>query len=222
MARKIIVRAGECVVLAAREGSNILEARTVLAMVTTKSVILETERLILRQFVPGDADALSRVLSDPETMRHYPVPFDRAAVDEWIRRNLRRYAANGHGLWAMDEKTTGEMIGDCGLTLQEVDGTSLPEIGYHLRRDRWGQGFATEAAVACRDYGFNKMSVDFLISLIRPENLPSRRVAERNGMKVWKETTRNGLRHLVYRVTREEWEAALGSTLERRAGKNDF
>lgn len=209
-------------VLAARAGCNILEACTVLAMVTTKSVILETERLILRQFVPGDADALSRVLSDPETMRHYPAPFDRAAVDGWIRRNLRRYAANGHGLWAMDEKTTGEMIGDCGLTLQEVDGTLMPEIGYHLRRDRWGQGFATEAAVACRDYGFTKMSVDFLISLIRPENVPSRRVAERNGMKVWTETTRKGLRHLVYRVTREEWEAALGSALQRRGQKTDF
>ena len=189
-------------------------------MVTTKSVILETERMILRQFVPGDADALSRVLSDPETMRHYPAPLDRAAVEEWIRRNLRRYEANGHGLWAMDEKMTGEMIGDCGITLQEVDGTSLPEIGYHLRRDRWGQGFATEAAVACRDYGFNKKSVDFLISLIRPENVLSRRVAERNGMKVWKATTRNGWRHLVYRVTREEWEAAFGFNAGAAGAKN--
>src|ERR1700740_2300801 len=95
------------------------------------------------------------------------------------------------------------MIGDCGITLQEVDGEHLREIGYHLRRDLWGQGLATEAARACRDYGFGELKADTLISLIRPENLPSRRVAERNSMKVWKETTRSGLVHLVYRVTRE-------------------
>ena len=174
-------------------------------------IILETPRLVLREFRLEDADALARVISDPETMHYYPMSFDRAAVEEWIARNLRRYAAIGHGLWAMDLKTTGEMIGDCGITLQEVDGEHLREIGYHLRRDRWGQGFATEAARACRDYGFTQLSADALISLIRPENLPSCRVAERNGMKIWKKTTRSGFLHLVYRVTRQEW-AALSST----------
>jgi len=108
----------------------------------------------------------------------------------------------------MDLKTTGEMIGDCGITLQGVDGEMLPEIGYHLRRDMWGKGFATEAARACRDYGFQKLNVELLISLIRPENQPSCRVAKRNGMKVWKETVRVGLLHAVYRITREEWFAS--------------
>src|ERR1700756_2250659 len=116
-------------------------------------------------------------------MRYYPVPFDRAAVGEWIARNLRRYAANGHGLWAMELKAKGELIGDCGITLQEVDGESLPEIGYHVRRDLWGQGLATEAARACRDYGFAVMKVEFLISLIRPENVASWQGAARNGVK---------------------------------------
>ena len=170
-------------------------------------LILETERLILREFVAEDADALARVLSDPEAMRYYPMSFDRTAVEEWIARNHRRYANEGHGLWAMDLKSSGEMIGDCGITLQEVDGESLPEIGYHLRRDMWGQGLASEAARACGDYGFRQLKVDALISLIRPENMPSWRVAERNGMKVWKETTHAGLPHLVYRIRRDEWEA---------------
>jgi RimJ/RimL family protein N-acetyltransferase len=178
-----------------------------LADLIPKKVILETERVILRQFLPADRDALARVICDPETMRYYPAPFDRAAVQEWIARNLRRYAANGHGLWAMDLKTTGEMIGDCGIILQEVDGEQLAEIGYHLRRDKWGQGLATEAARGCRDYGFGKMALDVMISLIRPENERSRRVAEQNGMRVWKETMRSGLRHLVYRVMREEWNS---------------
>lgn len=169
--------------------------------------ILETERLILREFVAEDADALARVLSDPKAMRYYPMSFDRKAVEEWIARNQRRYAIDGHGLWAMDLKPSKEMIGDCGITLQEVDGQSLPEIGYHLRRDMWGQGLAIEAAQACRDYGFRQLKAEPLISLIRPENIPSRRVAEKNGMKVWKETTRSGLLHLVYRIHMEEWDA---------------
>lgn len=151
-------------------------------------VVIETPRLILREFQPPDADALARVISDPETMRFYPAPFDRAGVEDWITRNIRRYEKNGHGLLALDLKATGEMIGDCGITLQEVDGEFLPEIGYHLRRDMWGQGLATEAARACRDYGFEHLKAEFLTSLIRPENLASRRVAERNGMKVWKQS----------------------------------
>jgi ribosomal-protein-alanine N-acetyltransferase len=164
--------------------------------------ILETSRLILREFRPDDADALARVISDAETMRFYPAPFDRAGVEEWINRNVRRYDKDGHGLWAMVLRASGEMIGDCGLTVQNVDGIDEIEIGYHVRRDCWGQGFAGEAARACRDFGFARLPVDRLISLIRPENVPSRRVAEKNGMTVWKEVEWHGLRHFVYAVRR--------------------
>lgn len=171
-------------------------------------IVLQTPRLILREFVPTDAGALAQVISDPETMRFYPAPFDRAGVERWIERNLRRYQVDGHGLWAMDLKSSGEMIGDCGITLQEVDGEALPEIGYHVRKDYWRQGLATEAARACRDYGFLHLNAEFLISLIRPENLASQRVAEHNGMTVWKQTTRAGLLHNVYLILREEWDTA--------------
>ncbi len=166
--------------------------------------ISETPRLILREFAIEDVDALALVLSDPETMRFYPAVLDRAGVERWIRRNQRRYADHGHGLWAMVLKATGEVIGDCGLTVQEVDGTNEIEIGYHVRRDLWGQGLASEAAQACRDYGFAKLPVERLISLIRPENLPSRRVAEKNGMKIWKEILWRDLPHLVYAIGRQE------------------
>jgi ribosomal-protein-alanine N-acetyltransferase len=165
--------------------------------------ILETPRLILREFSPNDVEALARVLSDPETMRFYPAPLDRAGVEEWIARNQRRYAKEGHGLWAMVLRTNGELIGDCGLTVQEVDATDEIEIGYHVRRDYWRQGLATEAARACRDYGFAHLPVDHLISLIRPENLPSRRVAEKNGMTIWKQVIRKSLPHLVYSIRRK-------------------
>jgi [ribosomal protein S5]-alanine N-acetyltransferase len=166
--------------------------------------ILETDRLKLRQFLPEDVDALAAVLSDPETMRYYPAPFGRAAVTGWIERNLRRYSKDGHGLWAMILKSSGELIGDCGLTRQTVDEVDEIEIGYHVRRDLWGQAYASEAARACRDYGFAKLGVERLISLVRPENLASRRVAEKTGMTVWKEITRASFLHYVYAIQRNQ------------------
>jgi [ribosomal protein S5]-alanine N-acetyltransferase len=164
--------------------------------------ILETARIILREFNPEDIDALFLVLSDAETMRFYPSPYDRTGAEAWITRNLNRYAKDGHGLWALILKETGELIGDCGPTIQEVDGTNEVEIGYHLRRDYWGKGLATEAACACRDFAFARLSVDHVISLIRPQNMPSRRVAERVGMQVWKEVVWRNLPHMVYRIDR--------------------
>ncbi|HYU46167.1 MAG TPA: GNAT family N-acetyltransferase [Terriglobales bacterium] len=166
--------------------------------------ILETARLILREFVPEDADALAQVLCDPETMHYYPAPLDRTGVGQWIERNRRRYAEDEPGLWAMVLKATREVIGDCGITRQQVDGESLYEIGYHLRHDFWKQGLATEAAIACREWGFANLPANRLISLIRPENLPSRRVAERNGMTIGKEVQWRGLRHDVYAVERSQ------------------
>jgi [ribosomal protein S5]-alanine N-acetyltransferase len=167
-------------------------------------LILETPRLTLREFVDEDATALALVLSDAETMRFYPAPFDRAGVEEWIARNRRRYAKDGIGLWAMVFKSTGELVGDCGIMKQEVEGEPWYEIGYHLRREFWGQGLATEAAQACKAWGFTHLTVDRIISLIRPENVPSRRVAERNGMTVWKEIEWRGLPHCVYSVGRSD------------------
>ena len=164
--------------------------------------ILETPRLRLREFVPEDVDALALMLTDAATMRYDPVLFDRARVEEWIARNRRRYAANGHGLWAAVLKSTGELIGDCGVTAQSVDDLDELEVGYHLRRDHWGQGYATEGAQACRDWAFQNGNADYVISLIRPENLPSRRVAKRNGMTLWKQITWRDLPHSVYRIDR--------------------
>jgi [ribosomal protein S5]-alanine N-acetyltransferase len=166
--------------------------------------VLEMSRLILREFRPEDVTALSLTLSDAETMRFYPAPFDRAGVENWIFRNLVRYKEHGHGLWAMILKSSGELIGDCGLTVQPVDDADEVEIGYHVRRDLWGQGLAPEAARACRDFGFARLPVERLVSLIRPENLQSCRVAEKNGMAVWKEVTLRNLPHLVYAIRREQ------------------
>ena len=164
--------------------------------------ILETERLLLRELAPEDVEALTAVLSDPETMRYYPAALDRPGVTAWIERNRQRYADDGHGLWAMVLKSTGELIGDCGLARQVVGEVDEIEIGYHVRRDLWGQGLAPEAAASCRDYGFENLRAGQLISLIRPENRPSQRVAEKIGMSLWKEVVWKDLPHHVYMIRR--------------------
>jgi [ribosomal protein S5]-alanine N-acetyltransferase len=171
-------------------------------------VMVETERLLLRLLTPEDTEALAAVLSDPIAMRWYPRPFSRPEVEQWIARNRERYNDEGYGLWAMVLKQGGTMIGDCGLVLQDVDREGLVEVAYHVRRDHWGRGYATEAAQACMKYAFENLKVERVVSLIRPENQPSWRVAEKNGMKVWKQTVRAGYLHLVYAMRKEEWEAS--------------
>jgi [ribosomal protein S5]-alanine N-acetyltransferase len=161
-------------------------------------IVLETPRLLLRHYVPADADALSEVLCDRENMRYYPNPFERADVEAWIEKSLRRYREDGIGRWALVLKADGNFAGDCGLVPQQVDGATEIELGYALARIYQGRGLATEAARACLDYAFSNLGLQRVISLIRPENVPSRRVAERNGMSVEKETIFVGLPHLVY------------------------
>lgn len=168
-------------------------------------VMIETERLLLRLFTPEDTEALAAVLSDPIAMRWYPRAFSHPEVEQWIARNRERYRDDGYGLWAIVLKQTGATIGDCGLVRQDVDREELIEVGYHVRRDHWGRGYATEAARACMHYAFATLRTERVISLIRPENQPSWRVAEKNGMKVWKQTRRSGYLHLVYSIRREEW-----------------
>jgi len=164
--------------------------------------VIETARLALRHLRPQDLDAMYSYLGDPETMLYYPAPFSREFVRAGIEHNIERYKTYGYGLFGAVLKPTGELIGDCGLVWQELqDGPEL-EVGYHLHRAHWGHGYATEAARACMDWAYANAGVDHVISLIRPENLPSRRVAERNGMRVvWQEKWKD-LLHDVWRRDR--------------------
>lgn len=163
-----------------------------------EGVILETPRLLLRKFTPDDADALEKVIGDPVAMVWYAAPFDREGVETWIRRNLDRYEREGHALWALVLKSTGEMIGDCGCVTQEVEDQTAIEIGYHVRRDHWGNGYATEAARACIDFAFEKLGAPRVISMIRPGNISSRRVAEKNGLTCEKIVFWKGFDHCIY------------------------
>lgn len=110
---------------------------------------IETERLILREMTQQDFDTLYKILADSDIMRHYPYTFDRARVQNWIDKNISRYRVFGFGLWAVCLKQSGEMIGDCGLTMQIIDGDIKPEISYHIARAHQRRGYAKEAAAAC-------------------------------------------------------------------------
>ena len=122
-------------------------------------MVIETERLCLREMTENDFEALNKVLADSNIMQHYPYTFDEAKVRNWIQRNIDRYRIFGFGLWAVCLKETGEMIGDCGITMQSIHGEMLPEVGYHIRKDQQRKGYASEAARACRDYAFEELKM---------------------------------------------------------------
>jgi RimJ/RimL family protein N-acetyltransferase len=142
-----------------------------------------TSRLILRELTPDDQDELAKVLSEVEAMRYYPHPFSDAEVAGWIRWNMDNYHKYGHGLWGVIRREDGVFLGDCGITMQEIEGRELPELGYHIIPAYGGRGYATEAAAACVTYAFETLGIDVLYSYTTPANIPSRRVAEKIGMK---------------------------------------
>lgn len=168
---------------------------------------LETERLVLRDYVPEDFDALHEILSDPETMRHYPHPFRPEETRQWIQRNQTRYAEHGFGLWAVELKGGG-LIGDCGITLQNIHGQLLPEVGYHIHRDHQRRGYATEAAAACIQYAFEALGFDRVYSYMKHTNAASARVAIKNGLRFVEEYADpvNTFTR-VYAIDRAEWAA---------------
>lgn len=169
-------------------------------------MILETERLTLRELTDDDYAALYAVLADSDIMAHYPYTFDEARVRGWIEKNMRRYREEGFGLWAVVLKETGEMIGDCGITMQNIHGAMLPEIGYHIRADRQRRGYASEAAARCIQYAFENHDFPAVYSYMKYTNIPSQRTAVKNGMKFIEEyPDPDNTYTRVYRITREEW-----------------
>ena len=170
-------------------------------------MVLETERLILREYTWDDFDVLYTLLSDPVTMQHYPRPYDEAGTRRWIQWNLDNYQKYGFGLWAIILKQTGCFIGDCGITMQPIDGESLPEIGYHIHKDYWQNGYGKEAAAAVRDWAFTHRNFPRLYSYMKYTNIASYSTAASIGMQKIKEYPDPIDEILyVYSITREQWE----------------
>lgn len=165
-------------------------------------LILQTRRLTLRELVKEDVDALRPILQDPLVMYAWEHAFTDAEIRDWIETNRARYQTDGCGYWAAQEPETGRVAGMLGLLMEEVAGERRLGIGYLLRRDCWGIGYATEGARALLDEAFQKRNASEVIAEIRPENMPSRRVAERLGMRVEGELVKRyrgkAMPHLIY------------------------
>ena len=169
--------------------------------------MIETERLILREMTMDDYDALYKVLADSDMMQHYPYTFDEERVRGWITKNMERYETFGFGLWAVILKETGEMIGDCGLTMQLIHGQIKPEIGYHIRKDCQRKGYGSEAARASRDWSFEHTPFNIIYSYMKYTNVGSYATAIANGMHLVGEFADEvNTITKVYAITREEWE----------------
>ncbi len=145
-------------------------------------MILETERLYLREMNQNDFDALCKILQDDKAMYAYEGAFNDDEVKEWLDRQIARYQKWGFGLWAVILKETDEMIGQCGLTMQPWKETEVLEIGYLFQRMYWHNGYAIEAASACKKYAFEILDAKEVCSIIRDTNTASQNVAMRNGM----------------------------------------
>ena len=169
-------------------------------------MIIETERLYLREMTEDDFEALNKVLADSDIMQHYPYAFDEARVRNWIQRNMERYRLFGFGLWAVCLKETGEMIGDCGLTMQLINGQIKPEIGYHIRADKQRKGYAKEAAAAVRDWTFHNTPFNVIYSYMKHTNLPSCKTAMSWGCKQVDEYA-DEVNEItkVFAISRDEW-----------------
>ncbi|NWL35150.1 GNAT family N-acetyltransferase [Paenarthrobacter nitroguajacolicus] len=141
-----------------------------------------TARLRFREMTLADIEVMSSMLGDPAVMRYYPAPKTRGEALAWIEWNQTNYARDGFGLWIV-ETHDGGFVGDCGLTRQQVNGRSELEVGYHVRRDLQGHGYGTEAALACLELARDVLRVGRLVAIIHPDNVASRRVAERLGMR---------------------------------------
>jgi RimJ/RimL family protein N-acetyltransferase len=169
-------------------------------------MLIETKRLILREYTKEDFDSLKEIICDAETMKYYPKPYDESGVTRWIDWCIGSYKQNGFGLFALELKDSGAFIGDCGISLQKIDGEILPEIGYHINKKYWKNGYAKEAASAVRDWFFNNTDYDCVYSYMNIENVPSYSTAKSIGMKKVKEYGDGVELLLVYKIKREEWE----------------
>ncbi|GAA4728857.1 GNAT family N-acetyltransferase [Phytohabitans rumicis] len=142
-----------------------------------------TPRLTFREMTADDLEDMAALLGDPDVMRYYPRPKGRDEALGWIHWNQGLYRQEGFGLWVLTLRATGEFVGDCGLTPQNVEGTVDIEVGYRVRAHLQGRGYASEAAAACRDHARDALGVQRLIAIIHPANVPSQRVAEKIGLR---------------------------------------
>lgn len=168
----------------------------------------ETPRLSLREMERGDATAILTVFDDDYARRFYPEMTNEAAAIEWIERNRARYASDGFGLWAIIDKASGALIGDCGPTWQDAGGTSVLEIGYHIAPQWRGRGYALEAARAAMAFGFATTNEPLIGSIVATDNASSASVARRLHCDVRSYVNARGLDRFLFFTRRDQHVSA--------------
>ena len=166
--------------------------------------ILESDRIYLRKLNEADMPDLKQMYQDPENMKYYPAPYDEARMRRLLEWTDDNYRILGFGFYAIIDKSSGAFVGDCGLSMQNIDGELLPEIGYHLKPRYHHQGYATEAARLVKEFGFREFGFEALYGYATKENQPSLNVMIRNGMEFVKEYGEGNDIHVVYRVLRSK------------------
>ena len=183
---------------------------------------LPTDRLLLRGWRDADREPFAALNADPEVMAHFPSTLSRGTSDMLIDGAVEGWAANGFGLWALERRADGRFLGFTGLARPSFEAHFMPavEVGWRLARDAWGHGYATEAARAALEFGFETVGLDEIVSFTVPDNVRSRAVMERLGMRHDpaddfdhpKLPQGHPLRrHVLYRRSREDWRRATGS-----------
>jgi RimJ/RimL family protein N-acetyltransferase len=174
-------------------------------------MILETSRLILRPFQAEDIGRLAELMANRDFMRFSLGPYTREQTQTVLQKFLSWNQAGLPSQFAVIFRSNNELIGYCGFLHWHLAGADEIEIGYRLDPDYWNRGLATEAAQAVRDHAFRDLILSKVISLIHPDNVPSRRVAEKNGMKMERKIVFRGFPTQVFTITREDWLAERGA-----------
>ena len=167
----------------------------------------ETDRIRFRLIERSDFGHWLPFFNEPESFRYWNMDRQPAEVEcqQWYDKQFGRYDQDTGGMNALIEKASGRLVGHCGLLVQNVDENVELEIGYSLLPFFWNKGFASEAAKKCRDIAFEREYSSSLISIISLTNVPSARVAEKNGMSIDKETIYNDNSVNIFRITRDKW-----------------
>ena len=165
-------------------------------------IIVESDRFYLREYQESDYQDLSEIYQDAENMVYFGAPYDDKMMRRLMDWTFDNYQKYGFGFWAIIDKRSGEFIGDCGLSMQNIDGEWLPEIGYHIKMKYHNMGYASEAAQLVKEYIFKNYSFEALYGYTTEDNLPSIRVMIKNGMSFFKKYQKDNETYVVYRVNK--------------------
>jgi DHA3 family macrolide efflux protein-like MFS transporter len=171
---------------------------------------IETKRLYLMELKEADMPDLRAILQDEQTMYAYEGAFSEDETREWFDKQLSNYECHGHGLWAAVLKESHKMIGQCGLTWQNIEDRSVLEVGYLFNRAYWHKGYASEAANSCVMYAFNVLGHEEVYAIVRDTNLPSMNVAIRCGMTARRRFSKPyrgvDMTHIAFSVRQKDFE----------------